>query len=155
MKNNLESKRPVILVTNDDGYTAPGIRKLIEVARTIGKVIVVAGEKSMSGQGHAITISTPLRIKTICHETDYEEYVTNGTPVDCIKLGEQVIMKGKPDLVVSGVNHGSNASINVIYSGTMAAVLEACIDYIPAIGFSLLDYEHDADFSHTGPVINH
>ncbi|NOU47624.1 MAG: 5'/3'-nucleotidase SurE [Bacteroidales bacterium] len=153
MKNNTEDRKPLILVTNDDGFSAGGLRKLIEVARKIGKVVVVAGEKSMSGQGHAITITTPLRIKTICKEPDYEEYVCNGTPVDCVKLGEQVILNGKPDLLVSGINHGSNASINVIYSGTMAAVLEACIDFIPAIGFSLLDYGHDADFSHVDSIL--
>jgi len=153
MKNKIKIKKPLILVTNDDGFTAPGLRKLIEVMRKIGKVIVVAGEKSMSGQGHAITISTPLRINTICKVTDYEEYVCNGTPVDCVKLGEQVIIQAKPDLVVSGINHGSNASINVIYSGTMAAVLEACIDYVPAIGFSLLDYRLDADFGHVDTII--
>jgi 5'-nucleotidase len=153
MENNTEDRKPLILVTNDDGFSAGGLRKLIEVARKIGKVVVVAGEKSMSGQGHAITITTPLRIKTICKELDYEEYVCNGTPVDCVKLGEQVILNGKPDLLVSGINHGSNASINVIYSGTMAAVLEACIDFIPAIGFSLLDYGHDADFSHVDSIL--
>jgi 5'-nucleotidase len=153
MKSKTEKKRPLILVTNDDGFSAAGLRKLIEVVRKIGKVVVVAGERPMSGQGHSITITTPLRIKTICKEPDYEEYVCNGTPVDCVKLGEQVIIKGKPDLLVSGINHGSNASINVIYSGTMAAVLEACIDFIPAIGFSLLDYGHDADFSHVDSII--
>ncbi|MBS4057707.1 MAG: 5'/3'-nucleotidase SurE [Bacteroidales bacterium] len=140
--------KPTILITNDDGFHAAGLRKLISLMRKFGKVIVVAGEQSMSGMGHAITIKTPLRVKTICKEADYEEYVCNGTPVDCVKLGEQVVIGGKPDLLVSGINHGSNASVNVIYSGTMAAVIEACIDGIPAIGFSLCDYSHNADFSH-------
>ncbi len=153
MKQNMTNKRPTILVTNDDGYFAPGIRKLIEVMRSLGKVVVVAGEQSMSGMGHAVTISTPLRVKTVVKTDDYEEYICNGTPVDCVKLGEQVILDGKPDLLVSGINHGSNASINVIYSGTMAAVLEACIDGIPSVGFSLCDYSHDADFSATSPYI--
>jgi 5'-nucleotidase len=148
-----KTQKPLILVTNDDGYYAPGIRKLIAIMRKIGKVVVVASDQAMSGMGHAITIKTPLRLKTVCKESDYEEYICNGTPVDCIKLGEQVVIKGKPDLVVSGINHGSNASINVIYSGTMAAVLEACIDGIPAIGFSLNDYSHDADFSHVDSYI--
>jgi len=148
-----KTQKPVILVTNDDGYYAPGIRKLISIMRKIGKVVVVASDQAMSGMGHAITIKTPLRLKTVCKEPDYEEYICNGTPVDCIKLGEQVVLKGKPDLVVSGINHGSNASINVIYSGTMAAVLEACIDGIPAIGFSLNDYSHDADFSHVDSFV--
>lgn len=151
MMNNIN--KPTILITNDDGYFAPGIRKLISIMRKLGRVIVVASDQPMSGMGHAITIKTPLRIKTVCKEQDYEEYICNGTPVDCVKLGEQVVLKGKPDLLVSGINHGSNASINVIYSGTMAAVLEACIDGIPAIGFSLLDYNHDADFSHVDNFI--
>jgi 5'-nucleotidase len=144
---------PTILITNDDGYFAPGIRKLIQIMRKIGRVVVVASDQPMSGMGHAITIKTPLRIKTVVRESMYEEYICNGTPVDCVKLGEQVVLKGKPDLLVSGINHGSNASINIIYSGTMAAVLEACIDGIPAIGFSLNDYSHEAEFDHTADAI--
>ncbi|MCK9291723.1 MAG: 5'/3'-nucleotidase SurE [Bacteroidales bacterium] len=153
MSNQTTDVRPLILVTNDDGYFAPGIRKLIAIMRKIGKVIVVAGEQPMSGMGHAITIKMPLRIKTVTKTDEYEEYICNGTPVDCVKLGEQIILNGKPDLLVSGINHGSNASINVIYSGTMAAVIEACIDQIPAIGFSLDDYSYDANFDHTEQVI--
>lgn len=140
-------KKPLILVTNDDGIYAPGIRKLIEIARQIGKVVVVAPDTPMSGMGHAITVKVPLRLIKIAEEKNYVEYSTNGTPVDAMKLGEKVVINGKPDLVVSGINHGSNASVNIIYSGTMAAVLEASIDGIPAIGFSLLDYSHKADFS--------
>jgi 5'-nucleotidase len=149
-----DKSKPVILVTNDDGYFAGGLRKLISLMRKFGKVVVVAGEQSMSGMGHAITIKTPLRVKTVTKEPDYEEYICNGTPVDCVKLGEQVVIGGKPDLLVSGINHGSNASINVIYSGTMAAVIEACIDGIPAIGFSLCDYSHNADFSHVDRYVD-
>ncbi len=146
--------KPTILITNDDGYYAGGIRKLISLLRPFGRIIVVAGEQSMSGMGHAITIKTPLRVKTVSKEPDYEEYICNGTPVDCVKLGEQVVIGGKPDLLVSGINHGSNASINVIYSGTMAAVIEACIDGIPAIGFSLCDYGLNADFSHVDEFVD-
>jgi 5'-nucleotidase len=153
MMNKNTNVRPTILITNDDGYFAPGIRKLIAIMRKIGRVVVVASDQAMSGMGHAITIKTPLRLKTVSKDADYEEYICNGTPADCVKLGEQVVLKGKPDLLVSGINHGSNASINVIYSGTMAAVLEACIDGIPAIGFSLNDYSHDADFSHVDSFI--
>lgn len=153
MTENNSSKKPVILITNDDSYSAAGIRKLISLMRPLGKVVVVASELIMSGMGHAITIKTPLRMKKIASEPDYEEYVCNGTPADCVKLGTQVVLKSKPDLVVSGINHGSNASINVIYSGTMAAVLEACIDGIPAIGFSLLEYSMDADFSHVDEYV--
>lgn len=140
-------KKPLILVTNDDGIFAPGIRKLIEIARQLGRVVVVAPDSPMSGMAHAITVKVPLRLIKIAEEKNYVEYSTNGTPVDAMKLGEKVVINGKPDLVVSGINHGSNASVNIIYSGTMAAVLEASIDGIPAIGFSLLDYSHKADFS--------
>lgn len=140
-------KRPTILITNDDGIFAPGIRKLIEICRQLGKIIVVAPDSAMSGMSHAITVKTPLRLKKLAEEKDYIEYSCNGTPVDAIKLGEKIVVRGKPDLVVSGINHGSNASVNIVYSGTMAAVIEANIDGIPAIGFSLLDYSHSADFS--------
>ena len=140
-------KKPTILLTNDDGNYAPGLRKLIDICRKSGKVIVVAPDTAMSGMSHAITVKTPLRLKKLVEETDYVEYSCNGTPVDAVKLGEKIVVRGKPDLVVSGINHGSNASVNIIYSGTMAAVIEASIDGIPAIGFSLLDYSHTADFS--------
>ena len=142
-------KKPTILVTNDDGITAPGIRALIKVMRELGEVVVVAPDRPRSGQGHAITVSEPLRVKLIAEEENYREYSCNGTPVDCVKLGAQIVLKRKPDLLVSGINHGSNASINVVYSGTMAAVLEAAIDKIPAIGYSLNDYSAKAIFSHT------
>ena len=140
-------KKPLILITNDDGVFAPGLRKLIEIARKIGKVVVVAPDIPMSGMSHAITVKTPLRLRKLAEEKDYIEYSCNGTPVDAMKLGEKIVVQGKPDLVLSGINHGSNASVNIVYSGTMAAVLEASIDGIPAIGFSLLDYSHTADFS--------
>lgn len=145
--------RPSILITNDDGFFAPGLRHLIRIIRPLGKIVVVSTEQPMSGMGHAITIKTPLRLKNVVKELDYEEYICNGTPVDCVKLGEQVVLKRNPDLVVSGINHGSNASVNIIYSGTMAAVIEACIDGIPAIGFSLDDYSLQADFSHLDAFI--
>ncbi|MDZ4204744.1 MAG: 5'/3'-nucleotidase SurE [Bacteroidales bacterium] len=138
--------KPLILVTNDDGINAPGIRKLIEIMRTIGKVVVVAPDKSQSGMGHAITVTSPLRVTKLVEEDDYLEYACSGTPVDSVKLGMKVIMGRKPDLLVSGINHGSNASVNVLYSGTMAAVLEAAIENIPAIGFSLNDYSLKANF---------
>lgn len=140
-------KKPLILITNDDGIFAPGLRKLIEIARQLGNVVVVAPEASQSGMSHAITVRAPLRLRKITEEKNFKEYSCNGTPVDAVKMGEQLIVRGKPDLVLSGINHGSNASVNIIYSGTMAAVLEATIDGIPAIGFSLLNYSSDADFS--------
>ncbi|MDX9906755.1 MAG: 5'/3'-nucleotidase SurE [Bacteroidales bacterium] len=149
----MNSKPPAILITNDDGIFAPGLRTLIKVMRTMGNVTVVAPDRPMSGSGHAITVRSPLRLHLIAREEGYAEYSCNGTPVDCVKLGEQVVLKAKPDLLVSGINHGSNAAINIIYSGTMAAVLESAIGGVPSIGFSLLDYSHNADFSGCEPFI--
>jgi 5'-nucleotidase len=141
-------RKPLILVTNDDSIKAPGLRKLIEIMQKLGEVVVIASEQVMSGMAHAVTIQTPLMPRLLKDRAGYKEYVTNGTPTDNVKLGKHRLLNRTPDLVVSGINHGSNASINIIYSGTMAAVLEAAIDGIPAIGFSLLDYMPDADFSH-------
>jgi len=138
---------PLILITNDDGIHAPGLRKLIEIARDFGDVAVVAPDKPQSGMSHAITVSSPLRLYKMDEGDGYVEYSCNGTPVDAVKLGEQVVLGDKPTLVLSGINHGSNASVNIIYSGTMAAVIEATIDGIPAIGFSLNDYSRNADFN--------
>jgi len=140
-------KKPLILVTNDDGITAPGIRALISVMKELGEVVVVAPDSPQSATGHAITINNTLTINKIDIDPDVEiEYSCSGTPVDCVKFAVSEILKRKPDLCVSGVNHGSNSSINVIYSGTMSAAVEAGIEGIPAIGFSLLDYNWDADF---------
>jgi 5'-nucleotidase len=143
----MKNQKPLILVTNDDGVSAPGIRALINVMATIGEVIVVAPDKPQSAMGHAITINNTLYLNKISKENDIiTEYSCSGTPVDCVKLAVNEILKRKPDLCVSGVNHGSNSSINVIYSGTMSAAVEAGIEGIPAIGFSLLDYNWNADF---------
>ncbi|HPE35385.1 MAG TPA: 5'/3'-nucleotidase SurE [Bacteroidales bacterium] len=144
----MNNNKPTILVTNDDGINAPGLRTLIKVMRKIGNVVVVAPDRPRSGHGHAITVSMPLRISSITKSEGYLEYRCNGTPVDCVKIGTQIVLRRPPDLLVSGINHGSNASINVVYSGTMAAAIEAAIDNIPAIGFSLTDYDINADFSH-------
>ncbi len=138
---------PTILVTNDDGVSAPGLRALVEAMKDIGQVVVVAPDKPQSGMGHAITIGDPLRIEKVGLFGDIEAYQCSGTPVDCVKLAKDKILYRNPDLCVSGVNHGSNSSINVIYSGTMSAAVEACIESIPAIGFSLLDYTFEADFT--------
>lgn len=146
-------KKYKILVTNDDGINAPGIRFLIDIAKEFGEVIVMAPDKGQSATSHSITFADPLRIKTIVETEDYKEYCCNGTPVDCIKLAENVKLTELPDLVVSGINHGSNASINVIYSGTMAAVIEACIDEIPAIGFSFDSYSSKLDFEPARPFM--
>ena len=148
--------RPLILVSNDDGITAPGIRTLVEVAKEIGEVVVVAPDGPQSGMGHAITIGNTLRLdKSIAFDDlGVEAYECSGTPADCVKLAKHHVLKDRtPDLVVSGVNHGSNSSISVLYSGTMSAAIEAAIEGLPSIGFSLCDYGHDADFSHTKPFI--
>lgn len=141
-------KRPLILVTNDDGISAPGIRNLIRIMNDFGDVVVVAPDGPQSGMGHAITIEATLRCdKVVIDEGVQQEYACSGTPVDCVKLAVNQLMDRKPDLCVSGVNHGSNSSINVIYSGTMSAAVESALEGIPAIGFSLLDFAHNADFS--------
>jgi 5'-nucleotidase len=140
-------RQPVILVTNDDGISAPGIRNLVEAVRHLGKVVVVAPDKPQSGMGHAITIGNPLRLNPMHHLFDgVEAWQCSGTPVDCVKLAVDKVLRRKPDLCLSGINHGANHSINVIYSGTMSAAVEASIESIPAIGFSLLDYSVEADF---------
>lgn len=143
------SRKPLILVTNDDGISAPGIRALISVMNEIGNVVVIAPDSPQSAMGHAITINSTLH----CHKIKIDdgpqiEYSCSGTPADCVKLGINEILDSKPDICVSGVNHGSNSSINVIYSGTMSAAIEATIEGVPAIGFSLLDYRWKANFNH-------
>src|SRR3978361_1098223 len=142
-----KKEEPVILITNDDGVTAPGIRNLVEAVKGLGKVVVVAPDKPQSGMGHAITIGTPLRLHKVDVFEGIESYQCSGTPVDCVKLAVDKILHQKPDICLSGINHGANHSINVIYSGTMSAAVEAAIESIPSIGFSLLDYSIEADFS--------
>ncbi|AYN69143.1 5'/3'-nucleotidase SurE [Euzebyella marina] len=143
-------KKPLILVTNDDGITAPGLRSLIGYMKEIGDVVVVAPDSPQSGKGHAITIDNTLFSAKLVVDKEKGaplEYSCSGTPADCVKLALQELLDRKPDICVSGINHGSNSSINVIYSGTMSAAIEAGIEGIPAIGFSLCDYNWDADFS--------
>jgi 5'-nucleotidase len=148
------SKKPLILVTNDDGITAPGLRTLIEVMKTIGDVVVVAPDSPQSGMGHAITVNSTLFVeKVMVDEGKQMEYSCSGTPADCVKLAVTQILDRKPDLCVSGINHGSNSSINVIYSGPMSAAIEAGIEGIPAIGFSLLDYSWNANFEAAKPYV--
>ncbi|MFW5707468.1 MAG: 5'/3'-nucleotidase SurE [Bacteroidota bacterium] len=139
-------QKPVILVTNDDGIMAPGIRNLIAFMLDIGEVVVVAPDKGQSGMGHAVTITHPLRLDKIDIDGEHQEFSCSGTPVDCVKLAVNKVLHRKPDILVSGINHGSNASINVIYSGTMSAAIEGAMEGIPSIGFSLLDFRIDADF---------
>ena len=140
--------KPLILVTNDDSIVAPGIRTLISVMKEIGDVIVVAPDSPQSAMGHAITINDTLYCKKEQIDNGPQtEYSTSGTPADCVKLAVHELLDRRPDICVSGVNHGSNSSINVVYSGTMSAAIEAGMEGIPSIGFSLLDYNWEADFS--------
>ncbi len=152
-----EEKERLILVTNDDGIEAKGLKTLINAVRPFGRVLVVAPAEAQSGMSHAITVKYPLRIKKLQVEDGLTVYSCIGTPVDCIKLALNQLVEKKPDLIVSGINHGANSSTSVIYSGTMAAAIEGCINQIPSIGFSLLSLEQDADFStaelFTGKVI--
>ena len=148
-------ERPLILVTNDDGINAPGIRTLISIMKEIGDIIVVAPDSPQSGMGHAITINSTLHSSRITpKDSEITEYSCSGTPADCVKLAINELMPRKPDLCVSGINHGSNSSINVIYSGTMSAAIEAGIEGVPAIGFSLLDYRWNADFEQSKNFIS-
>ena len=141
-------KKPLILVTNDDGITAPGLRTLIHIMNEIGEVVVVAPDSPQSGMGHAITISDTLNSKKEkIDDGPQKEYSISGTPADCVKFAIREILDRKPDLCVSGINHGANSSINVIYSGTMSAAVEAGVEGIKSIGFSLLDYSWDANFN--------
>lgn len=143
-------KERLILVTNDDGVEAKGLKSLVEIVREFGKVVVVAPEESQSGMSHAITTKFPLRVRTVKEEKGLEIYSCSGTPVDCVKLALHQLLDRKPDMLVSGINHGSNASVSIVYSGTMAAAIEGSINKINSIGFSLVDYSANADFDAAG-----
>lgn len=145
--------KPLILITNDDGFTAKGLNELIEAAKPFGELLIVAPNQPQSGMGHAITVNDPIRF----HKTDYYKeiagYQCSGTPVDCIKAGMYLLKDRKPDLILSGINHGSNVSTNVLYSGTMSAAVEGALEGIPSIGFSLTNYAADADFSASKTIV--
>lgn len=150
----MNDEKPLILVTNDDGVNAPGIRHLVKLMIQIGEVYVVAPNKPQSGMGHAITINSTLSCEEVkINLFTKKEFQCSGTPVDCVKIAIDQILPKKPDLCVSGINHGANSSINVIYSGTMSAAVEAGLNGIPAIGFSLCDYQYDADFSSSSDFV--
>lgn len=140
-------QRPLILITNDDGVLAGGLEALTEVAVDFGDVVVVAPDDSQSGMSHAITIKQPIRIDSKKETDGLKIFSCSGTPVDCVKLALNQLLERKPDLVLSGINHGSNASVSVLYSGTMAAAIEGGVNGIRSVGFSLLDYSKDADFT--------
>ena len=146
------NQAPLILVTNDDGINAKGMETLVAVARKFGDVVAISSSEAMSGMSHAITIKVPLRVKVLDQEPGLTRYVTNGTPVDGVKLVFNSLIDRKPDLLVSGINHGSNSSSSVLYSGTMAAAMEGAINHIPSIGFSLLSFDPDADFDASAHV---
>ncbi len=140
-------KKPLILITNDDGFTAKGIQSLVEAVAEFGELMIVAPDSPQSGMGHAITINNPLRIQRIHYFGEHTAYNCSGTPVDCVKIGIYKLGDRKPDLILSGINHGSNVSTNVLYSGTMSAAIEGALCGVPSIGFSLLDYSVEADFT--------
>lgn len=148
------AKKPLILVVNDDGITAPGIHALVDAVKDLGEVVVVAPDSPQSGMGHAVTIGLPLRLDKVSEFEGIDSWQCSGTPVDCVKLARDKILHRKPDLCVSGINHGANHSINIIYSGTMSAAMEAAIEGVPSIGFSLLDYTFNADFTVAKMVAN-
>ena len=144
----MNEKRPKILITNDDGYAAKGLRKLVGLMRTLGDVVLISTDEVMSAKSHSCSIHDRLYVRLVHKEDGFEEYRCNGTPVDCVKLGYQKLMPELPDLVVSGINHGMNAATTVVYSGTIGAVIEACMNGLNAIGYSLFSLNPDADFDH-------
>ena len=148
----MSNRKPLILITNDDGYHAKGIVSLTEAMKGLGEIVVFAPDSPRSGMSSAISTSNPLRARLIHSEPGLTSYICNGTPVDCVKLALNEFMDRKPDLLVSGINHGSNAGISVLYSGTMGAALEGCVFNVPSIGFSLCDFTPDADFSATAAI---
>lgn len=149
----MKENRPLIFITNDDGIHAPGLNYLIDTVKDLGEIVVVAPQSPQSGKSSAITVEKPLRINQKIREDGIKMCSVNGTPVDCVKLGLHAAVDRKPDIVLSGINHGSNSGNSVIYSGTMGAVMEACMVEIPAVGFSLLDHSWEADFSECGVFI--
>jgi 5'-nucleotidase len=144
-----KKKELLILLTNDDGVEAKGLKSLINVVSRFGKIVVVSPLDSNSGMSHAITVKVPLRVKKVREERGITVYGCDGTPVDCVKIAFNLILDRKPDLLVAGINHGSNTSSSIFYSGTMGAALEGCINRIPSIGISLVSHDPDADLSAT------
>jgi 5'-nucleotidase len=143
----LEKNDKLILITNDDGLYAAGLRTLLEVIEEFGKVVLISTMESMSGISQALTVKTPLRVKLLEENEKHRIYACNGTPTDSVKLAVNQLLERKPDWVVSGINHGANASVSVLYSGTMAAAIEGCLYGINSVGFSLNNFSPTADFS--------
>ena len=149
----MNEKRPQILITNDDGHAAKGLRKLVTLMRKLGDVTLVSTDEVMSAKSHSCSIRERIYVRLVQEEEGFREYRCNGTPVDCVKLGYQKLMREYPDLVVSGINHGVNAASTVVYSGTIGAVIEACMNGLNAIGYSLFSLNPDADFDHLDTAI--
>lgn len=149
----MEERKPLILVSNDDGYQAKGINELIKYIRPLGEVIVMAPDSARSGMSCAITASQPVRFQLVRQEPGLSIYKCTGTPADCIKLAAFDLMDRKPDVIIGGINHGDNSAVNVHYSGTMGIVIEGCLKGVPSIGFSLCNHESDADFTPTATYI--
>ena len=143
----------LILITNDDGFNSKGIKALINAVKNLGKILIVAPDSPQSGMGHAISVNKPIR----CYKTNFfgsvESYCCTGTPVDCIKMGLYLLKDKKPDLILSGINHGSNVSTNILYSGTMSAAVEGALSGIPSVGYSLTDYSENADFQYSEKIV--
>ena len=149
----MDKNRPLILITNDDGYAAKGLRKLVTLMRTLGDVVLISTDEVMSAKSHSCTIRDRLYVRLVQQEEGFTEYRCNGTPVDCVKLAYQKLCERQPDLVVSGINHGMNAATTVVYSGTIGAVIEASMNGLTAIGYSLFSLDPDADFDHLDTAI--
>ena len=149
----MENKRPLILVSNDDGIMAKGISELVKFLRTLGEIVVMAPDAPRSGSASALTVTQPVHYKLVKQEVGVTVYKCSGTPTDCIKLAWNTVLDRKPDLVVGGINHGDNSATNVHYSGTMGVVIEGCLNGVPSIGFSLCNHDMGADFEAVGPYI--
>jgi len=145
--------KPLILISNDDGFQAKGINCLIDMVRSLGDILVCAPDGPRSGQSCAFSATVPLTLKCIRQEEGLEVWACNGTPVDCVKMALDNLCTRKPDLIIGGINHGDNASVNAHYSGTMGVTMEGCMKYIPSVAFSLCDYRADADFSPLVPYV--
>ncbi|MDD4150702.1 MAG: 5'/3'-nucleotidase SurE [Bacteroidales bacterium] len=140
-------KRKLILVSNDDGIDAKGLQSLIEIAKKFGDVFVVAPEEGQSGMSHSISLTKPLRVRYLQKTQELTICAVPGTPVDCVKLAMNQLLPAKPDIMLSGINHGSNSAVSVVYSGTMGAAIESSLYGIPSVGFSVLDHSPEADFT--------
>ena len=149
----MEIKRPLLLISNDDGYQAKGIRELVEMVSDLGDIIVCAPESARSGFSCAFSAMTPLELQLREKRKGVEIWSCNGTPVDCVKMALAEIVPRTPDMVIGGINHGDNASVNVHYSGTMGVTLEGCMKYIPSVAYSLCDHRDDANFEPLRPLV--